>query len=299
MYFFPKKSDLRVKQILPKGQRPRAAKDEKFLWGRFFFKMTARCCALAGLVYGGKFLWLHFRENANTLLKSVYKQPLERVIFQSDGALTSQWVKPFLGDIRKGIDMMDVDIFALKRRIETCLQVKKVVVQRQFPGTLKMTLEERIPVLRLLVREGESVREMLIDGEGVVFYGESIPELERRTMPFLSGVVLKKISAGRYENIPTLDKVYQLLHIAKTKYWPIYAQMEVVSIEHLKKKSVPWSRINVRCQCAASVIFKDNDFDEQLKRLDFILNTPKIRDSLPVERIDLSLENDAVVKFQK
>jgi hypothetical protein len=272
---------------------------ESFLWGRFFFRATACGLLLLGIGFGGHFLWLKFQKSAAVWLKSIYKQPLERIVFQSDGVLTSRWVKPFLADIRKGVDLMDVDIFAVKKKLETCFQVKKVVVQRQFPGTLKIALEERVPVLRLLVRDGESTCEMLIDMDGVVFFGEGIPELERRTMPFLSGIVLKKISAGRYENIPTLDKVYQLLHVAKTKYWPIYAQMEVVSIEHLKKKSVPWSRIHVRCQCASSVVFRDCDFDEQLKRLDFVLNTPKIRDSLPVERIDLSLENDAVVKFQK
>ncbi|MDR1303222.1 MAG: FtsQ-type POTRA domain-containing protein, partial [Puniceicoccales bacterium] len=208
MYFFRKKSGPCVKQILPKGQKPRTVKGERLPWGRFFFRVTACGLLLAGIGFGGNFLWLKFQKSVIFWLKSIYKQPLERIVFRSDGVLTPQWVKSFLTDIRKGIDLMDVDIFSVKKKLETCSQVKKVVVQRQFPGTLNIALEERIPVLRLLVRDGELTREMLIDVDGVAFFGECIPELERRTMPFLSGVVLKKISAGRYENVPALDKIY-------------------------------------------------------------------------------------------
>ncbi|MDR1434861.1 MAG: FtsQ-type POTRA domain-containing protein [Puniceicoccales bacterium] len=297
MWFFRKKSDPSVKQITAKGQKKCPSKFEKFSLGKFFFKITAYCLFLWGLFYGGNLLWSEIGAPLRAWSKSIYKQPLNCVKFKSNGVLTPQWVKPFLPDLRIGVDMMDIDIFAIKQKIETCSQIKTAVVERQFPGTLKITVEERIPLLRLLVRDGKLTNEMLIDGEGVVFHGEEISEFDRRSMPFLSGIVLKKTRDGYYEQVPMLDKVYRLIHIAKTKYWSIYAQMEVISIEKLKKKSVPWSRIDVRCQCASLVIFEDGDFDEQLKRLDLLLNTPKIRERLPVERIDLSLGKNAAIKF--
>ncbi|MDR3317366.1 MAG: FtsQ-type POTRA domain-containing protein [Puniceicoccales bacterium] len=299
MWFFRKKSDPRVKQITLQGQKKQDSKADGTHFRKYFFKIFTYFLLLWGVLYGGKILWIRIKGPLKIWWRNIYKQPLDHVEFKSNGFLTPQWVKPFLSDIRRDIDMMDIDIFAIKGKIETCFQVKKVIVQRKFPATLKIIIEERIPVLRLLISEGHLKREMLIDVEGVVFYGEGIPELERHAMPFLSGIILKKNKDGSYEKVPMFDKVYQLLHIAKTKYWSIYVQMEVVSIEHLKKRCVPWSKINVRCQCASAIIFKDSDFDEQLKRLDFILNTPKIRDNLPLERIDLSLGNDAVVKFQK
>jgi cell division septal protein FtsQ len=299
MWFFRKKSDHSVKQITPKGQKKYPSKFKEFSFWKFFFKITTYCLLLWGLFYGGNLLWPKIKVTLSALRKSIYKQPLNCVKFKSNGVLTPQWVKPFLSDLCMGIDMMAIDIFAIKRNIETCSQIKTTVVERQFPGTLKITVEERLPLLRLLVRDGKLTNEMLIDGEGVVFHGEEISEFDRRALPFLSGIVLKKTRDGYYEKVPMLDKVYQLLHIAKTKYWPIYAQMEVVSIEKLKKKSVPWSRIDVRCQCASLVIFKDGDFEEQLKRLDLLLNTPKIREHLPVKRIDLSLGKDTAIKFQE
>jgi hypothetical protein len=85
-----------------------------------------------------------------------------------------------------------------------------------------------------------------------------------------------------------LEKVCELLTLAKTKYWRIYALFAIFQSKNCEKKSVPWSKINVRCHCASTIIFKDSDLDEQLKRLSFILSTQKVKNNLPVERIDLS-----------
>ncbi|MDR2807010.1 MAG: FtsQ-type POTRA domain-containing protein [Puniceicoccales bacterium] len=299
MLFFRKKLSASVKQIALRGQKKRMRKSPKFLWGKFLLKITVYALLSLGLLYGMASLWSYLEEPLKAWGKSIYKQPLKRVEFKSDGVLTAQWVKPFLANLKPGIDLMAIDIFEIKQKLETCAQVKNAIVERQFPKTLKITVEERIPLLRLRLHDGKSTHEMFIDAEGVVFRGETTGDPKHYTIPFLSGITLKKTKGGYYEKVPNLDKVYQLLHIARTKYWPIYTQIEVVSIENLRQRSAPWSKITMRCQCATSIIFKDNDFDEQLKRLDFILNTPRVHDNLPVERIDLTLGGDAAVRFRK
>ncbi|MDR1907090.1 MAG: FtsQ-type POTRA domain-containing protein [Puniceicoccales bacterium] len=245
------------------------------------------------MIYGSIVSCSWIRENT----KSIFTQPVCQIKFQTDGALNEAWVRSFL-TFPRGMDIMDVDIFAMKRKMEQCLQVKEAHIERHFPDTIKVTLRERVPLLRILVCEGQVRREMFVDGEGVVFPCERIAEIDRKMMPFLSGTTLKRIGNDQYEKVEALEKVCELLTLAKTKYWPIYAQMEVISIERLRKKNVPWSRINVRCHCASAVIFKDSDFDEQLKRLSFILSTQKVRNNLPVERIDLSFGKDAVINFR-
>jgi hypothetical protein len=131
---------------------------------------------------------------------------------------------------------MDVDIFATKRKMEQCSKVKEAHIERQFPDTIKVTLLERIPVLRILVHEGQLHREIFIDGRGVLFSCERNAKIERKMMPFLSGMTLRRTGNGRSERPEALEKVCELLTLAKTRYWPIYAQMEVVSIEKLRKK---------------------------------------------------------------
>ncbi|MDR2812252.1 MAG: FtsQ-type POTRA domain-containing protein [Puniceicoccales bacterium] len=249
---------------------------------------------LSGLMYTGFVSSSWIKKNA----KSIFTQPVYQIKFQTNGTLNEQWLRSFLA-FPRGVDIMDVDIFAMKQKMDRCSQVKTVRIERQFPDTIKVTLTECIPILRILVREGHLHREMFVDGEGIVFSCQNIQEIDRKMMPFLSGTTLKRIGDGQYEKVEAVEKVCELLTLAKTKYWPIYAQMEVISIEKLRKKNVPWSRINVRCHCASAVIFKDSNFDEQLKRLSFILSTQKVRNNLPVERIDLSFGKDAVINFRK
>ncbi|MDR1591011.1 MAG: FtsQ-type POTRA domain-containing protein [Puniceicoccales bacterium] len=294
MWIFRKKSNPRVKQIVLKGQRKREVFARKVSFARGFLKFFLFFVLLSGLIY----LYFVNFPRIEEYVKSIFRQPVGRIKFQTNGTLNAQWLRSFF-TFQRGVDIMDVDIFAIKHRIEQCSQVKEVHVERQFPDTIKVTLQERIPILRILMREGHLHREMFVDGEGVVFSCESIAEIERQMMPFLSGTTLKRMGNGQYEKVEALEKVCELLTLAKTKYWPIYAQMEVISVEKLRKKNVPWSKINVRCHCASAVIFKDSDFDEQLKRLSFILSTQKIRNNLPVERIDLSFGKDAVINFRK
>jgi cell division septal protein FtsQ len=294
MWIFGKKSSPGVKQITPKGQRKRETPPRRMFFFRGFLKFFLWVAFFGGLIcfaFKG-FSWI--RKN----IQPIFTQPVCQIKFQTNGTLNRQWLRSFLA-FPQGTDIMDVDISAIKHRIEQCSQIEEAHVERQFPDTIQVTLRERIPVLRILVRDGQSHREMFVDGEGVVFSCESIAEIERKTMPFLNGTTLKRMGDGRYEKLETLEKVCELLTLAKTKYWPIYAQMEVISIEKLRKKSVPWSKINVRCHCASTIIFKDSDFDEQLKRLSFILSTQKVKNNLPVERIDLSFGKDAVINFRK
>ncbi|MDR2372212.1 MAG: FtsQ-type POTRA domain-containing protein [Puniceicoccales bacterium] len=294
MWIFGKKSNPGVKQITPKGQRRRETSSRRIFSLRGLLRFFLLAALFGGSIGFGFIGFSWVRKN----LQSTFIQPVCQIKFQTNGTLNGQWLRSFL-TFPRGTDIMEIDIFTIKRNIEQCSQIKEAHIERQFPDTIKVTLKERIPILRILVRDGQSHREMFVDGEGVVFSCENIAEIERKMMPFLGGTTLKRMGDGRYEKVETLGKVCELLMLAKTKYWPIYAQMEVISIEKLRKKNVPWSKINVRCHCASTVIFKDSDFDEQLKRLSFILSTQKVRNNLPVERIDLSFGKDAVINFRK
>jgi cell division septal protein FtsQ len=298
MWFFRKKSDPEAAQSAPKGQRRKAASPNKLFSWRKFLKFVLLIAVFGGLIYASFAGFSLLREKIKIEGKSIFAQPVRRIEFHSDGTLNGEWARPYL-IFPKRTDIMEVDIFAIKRKIETCSQVKSVRVERHFPDTVRIDVSERIPLLRVRVSDGKIYREMFIDEEGEVFLCEKVAEIERKMMPFLAGTTLKKKADGHYEKIESLGKVCEFLKLAKAKYWPIYAQMEVISIEKLRKKNVPWSKINVRCHQIFSVIFKDSDFDEQLKRLNFILSTPQVKNKLPIERIDLSFGKDALINFGK
>lgn len=237
-----------------------------------------------------------FANDIKLKVKEIFFQPVEQIEFETDGVLDGQWLSKYVS-IKKGSDIMDVDINAIHDKIVSIDQVKSAVVARKFPDTIKVEINERVPVLRMRVLDGVFRREMLVDADGYVFEGEKLSIMERKSLPFLAGVVLKKNKNNSYDPIEGVNRVCQLLDLARRQYWTIYAQIEVISLEKLSKKDKrPWSKIILQAQFSPRVIFKDYDFTEQLKRLDFILATPMIQKKLPIEQIDLTLQQDVVLK---
>lgn len=239
----------------------------------------------------------NYSSSIEASLRRIFHQPVKKILFQTDGTLTLRWAGSRL-HLPKDVDIMAVDIDQLKERLEQTSQVKSAFIERKFPDTLLVKITERKPLLRVLVQEKRKKNALLVDEEGFIFSGENVPVVERKQLPFLDGTVVKK-KDGNYQRIEGLHRVRELLTLARAMYWQLYAQMEVISIEHSCKKAYPWSRIKIRCQFASQVIFKDKDFDEQLKRLDFILSTPRVKQRIPVAKIDLSYMKDGVVQFRR
>lgn len=240
-----------------------------------------------------------FRSQIKARLDELCDQRVHRIEFESDGVLDAKWIKQKVS-IRKDANIMSVDIHQIGHELAGHSQVKSVAVSRKFPNVIKISIKEHIPIMRIKVLDGVIRKEMLIDEEGIVFHGENFTPFELKSIPFLSGVVLKRDQTKRYSPIENMEKVCRLLSLAKQKYWPIYTQMEVISMEKLSAKDHrPWSKIIIKSRFAQEVVFKDENFEEQLKRLDFIVNTPFVREKLPVKRIDLTLKDDAVLKLRE
>lgn len=298
MFLFRKKSSRKPKKIDLSKREKKDKKTDRVKNNRlrkFIFRFVVVIFILGVGYYCVK--CCDFSRHLMTWQKQILKQPVKQILFHTDGNLTALWCKKYLS-LPNDTDILDVDIAALQRSIGKCPQVKNITVMRKFPDTIAIEIEERKPILRLMVQEGRAKKIMFIDGDGVVFPLEIGDNFTQNQLPFLSGIALVKEGDG-YQKVPNVDKIQELLTIAKAKYWPIYTQIEVVEMSSLNRVNAPWSKIKMRCQFASQVIFKDNDFDEQLKRLDFILNTPKLKSRIPVNRIDLTYPKDAVVRFRK
>jgi hypothetical protein len=221
----------------------------------------------------------------------------------SNGVLSADWVKGIIS-VKKDIDIMDVDIFEIKNKFKSFKQIEHVEVKRVFPDTIKINIAERHPVLLVLVQErinGNLIRsQMLVDSQGVVFYGVGYAKNMIDDLPYLDGAMIKKNKQfGQYECTDSIDRIAELMSMAKKKYPNIYSQFEVVSSDKIVgNRVVPWQRIKIKCGFAKEVIFGDTDFEEQLRKLNFVLSNPKIRDKLPVYRLDITVGKEVVVKFE-
>jgi hypothetical protein len=254
---------------------------------------------VVGLVYG---FYLFLAERYPAIKQGLFIQPVRRIDFRSDGVLSARWANGIVS-VKKDIDIMAVNIFEIKDRFELFRQIKHVEVKRVFPDTIKIHISERWPVLRVLVQEkdtGKTVRtQMFVDSEGVVFPGMGYSKEVMDNLPYLDGAMIKKDKrSNQYECTDGIDRIAELMSVARKNYPNIYSKIEVVSSDKIAgKQTTPWQRIKLRCSFAREVIFGDSDFEEQLRKLDFVLSDPKVSHRLPVHRLDITVGKEVVVKF--
>ncbi|OHE71568.1 MAG: hypothetical protein A2007_05460 [Verrucomicrobia bacterium GWC2_42_7] len=225
-------------------------------------------------------------------------QILKRIDFETDGILTGQWCKDFL-KLPESVPFMDVNLFQVKTQLESFGQVRSVVVERQFPDTLKIHIEEYRPVLRIAVKEDSKPAQLfLISKEGIVYQGVGYQREIIGKLPFLTGVPLNKVG-NSFQRLEGMEIISRLISLANIKKPHLYANWKSLSCEQFDHRvGAEWSRIRVSTKDVGEVIFGTQDFSEQLDRLDFIVKNLKASQKEGrVEYIDLSTDTQAAVQL--
>lgn len=216
------------------------------------------------------------------------------VVNDADGVLDQEWVERTL-KIRKGTPLMEIDLYQMRSRLLATPQVRAVDLRRDFPGTLTVTLRERIPVLRVSVRapSGEPST-MLVARDGVVFAGQGYESSRLAMMPYLDGVRLTHNRYGGFLPIDGMEDVANLLQAAQNSAPLLYAEWKVVSLARL----IAYDEIVVKTRRIPEIVLSRKiDFTQQLARLDYIADYARTQPEAVVQRVDLSLGGDVPVAF--
>lgn len=230
--------------------------------------------------------------------------PIQRVLLETDGVLTRDWVDLTL-DIPPGTGLAEVSIFDLKDRLEAQGQVASAVVERRFPDALQVRLRERRPVGRLAVAtEFGDIENYLVSAEGVVYRGFDYDPNFLRSLPYLDGVRLRRDGWGEFMPLEEMQWVTAFLDTAREFHPHLYRDWSVVILEGLGSTGpAPGSGIRVRGRRNPSARFSPDSYGPQLERLEVILRdlpgrvAPERRNR--VEIIDLSLDGPVVVSFSQ
>lgn len=217
--------------------------------------------------------------------------PVARVEVTTDGVLSREFVLNMM-ELHEGeTDLLALDIDVLKDRLIAIPQVRDAEVERHFPDSLAITIEEREPIVRILARRatGETIA-LLVDGEGYVFEGEDFDTKFLRSLPSLGGVSLKREGRG-YARIDGMKDVNDLLMEAKAVAPHIYRSWRVVSLEQSPN-------IVVRSKFAKEVIFEPGNYRQDLAQLDYVLDYYRGQVVNTVASIDLTLGNQVPVRAQ-
>jgi cell division protein FtsQ len=245
--------------------------------------------ALAAL---GVYLFQGFDRPAQTLGPVVRQEPLREIVLINEGGVLSEsWVADRLG-LPEGIALMAVDLERAKTLLEREGQVRTAVVTRDFPGTLVVTIEERVPVLRVLVPgEGGARLPMFVARDGVVYRGFDYDPAMVVQLPWMDGVRLVRDGEG-FVPVAGIDRVSELLLHAREHAPHLASAFKVVSLSELP-------RIVVRTEFVKEIIFEGPDLKRQLARLDYIIEHFGKLPQPPasIERIDLSVSSQVAVRL--
>ena len=156
-----------------------------------FFKAACLLLLLAGAYFGGIFL----------LDKFFFKNPdynVQKVETSFDDVLTLPELETAIG-LHKGMNIFHFHLEKAEKILSDLPEVKKAHVERVLPSTIQITLERRIPILRLAASSEEAFvpgQSFVIDEEGVVISPAKL-NAALLELPIVEGVSLAGIQLGQ------------------------------------------------------------------------------------------------------
>ena len=270
-------------------------------------KAAVRASVLLGGIVVFLF-WLNRREanregGANHLTSQLFV--LRQVVFVSDGDLNAQWLKAHFKPKEKTA-LNDIDLKKLRDKFRAIPQVKKVVVEKQLPHTLKITIEERKKMLRILFVDKSNKRHVwFVAEDGEVYPTLDVASARGSKLPLLRGIALKK--AGLWvESRPDLPR------FKKVKHAPYMGQFLEKARTHAPSEVARWRQIElmplrsegelgfflvVVDEAGSKIIFGPEPPQQQLDKLANILEWLSLNSTGPYE-IDLSFDSPVVRPLQ-
>lgn len=273
---------------IPQQVRPRAMSrgGRRRMWltvGRM-----AGATVLVAVLAGAVFVFTDFfREQPRRISSAVNAVPVKATVLRTDGVLDQAWLQRTLA-LPKQASLMDLDLQQLRTRLLQDPQVITATLTRQFPSTLEVSITERSPVALVNAQIGQQAPQaLLVARDGVVFAGHGFTRAVLAQLPFLDGVKLMRAD-GRFLPIPGMDRVADLLALARNEAPQLYQTWRVVSLAKLDREG----EILVHATNVEQIIFSTrapDDFLHQLAQLDVLIDTTQARTDQPIKEIDLAV----------
>ncbi|MCC5835156.1 MAG: FtsQ-type POTRA domain-containing protein [Opitutales bacterium] len=262
------------------------------------FRATGACLVLlAFCVVGlGGYYWIQQLDEP-VVRSADAGHRVEQLDWESNGVLQRDWFYRNFPEVASS-SMARIDVHQLKERLEHHGQIIEAHVTLRFPRTLKIELSEREPVLRARVRgENNQPKTVLIARDGTVYEGDGYPRSTLQRLPGVTGVSLRH-DGRRYLPLDDIAPVAALLDKARDTMPGIYRNWAVVSLASYEaSRERPLRLIEVVDRSGGRIVFAPGQYDEQLGRLQRILNLSDERQMGRPSRIDLSFRNEAVVQY--
>jgi hypothetical protein len=284
----PEKPNNRSWREIPQQVNTRAMSrgGRQRMW-RTAFRVTGGIITIALLISGIVVFSDVFQKNPQKLSAAVNAAEIDEIVLRSDGVLDQHWVKRTLA-LPEGVTLMELDIKALRAKLEAFEQIRSANVRRRFPSILEVSLAERAPVARINAQIGKATpRSYLVARDGVIFPGIGYDRDVRRTIPYLDGVKLV-LRGDRFRPIKGMDVIGDLLATARNEAPHLYREWRVVSLARLADEG----EIHVKATNVERIVFTTrsrDDFLRQIAQLDALIDSVRAHTDQPVSEINLAI----------
>jgi len=262
---------------------------------KWFFRVSFGVLLLGALVAGA--IGLVYLYNSS---KEPVAEPLSlttEIVFETDGVLNTAWFRERFEDVLQA-DVRELDVSAVKARLESMGQVASASVTVQLPSLLRVKLNERDPLLRVRVRGDDGQLETyLLSRGGHIFQGHGYPVDTLRRLPGVAGLKLKRFREG-FAPVEGIEEIAHLLEYTRSVLPSVYRHWEVVDLRDWNSGEVYQpSLVRIRSAHIKELVFSTQNVEEQVKRLAGILeHTQRYQLGQPTF-IDLSFGDEAVIRY--
>jgi cell division protein FtsQ len=256
---------------------------------------------LAGLAALALFALLFWRGGEWLLADAVYDNPafaIQRVDVRTDGVIAPAAIRRW-ANVRPGQNLLSLDLMRVKRNLEMCSPIAAVCVERELPGTLRISVTERQPVAQVFSmepRRGGGFATVCHDFDGTGVVMQPLDPAWRLTPPptneFLTtliGVAPKDLNPGRQAESPQVLAALRLL--AELDRSPMAGMVELQTINVASPEI-----LEAVTSQGARITFSLDRFDVQLRRWRDIYNHGQ-EEGKAIATLDLSISNHLPVRW--
>ena len=257
---------------------------------RRFFKLL-KFVFFAGVLCAAGY-WAHkfYKSGALERAISPTADTLKKIEFKTDGAITQKWLGKN-GFFPERKNLAEIDVVALRRKLENVPQIKSAEVSKIYPDTIRISVSEYKPAAKVAVRQDSKFYTYALSREGRFFEPVCGLEAELNGLPWVVGVPLVRSRGGDFEPYAYAEKIYELAVCAKKRLPAHYKTWRVLNAAELGSITLPI--MLVLTSDGIKIVFHSNDIEGQIDKLEYILKYYEREDLSQIEKIDLSLPSKA------
>jgi len=273
--------DLSKKQQRAKKVRQNRIKEKKqpIQWRKFLPRLLRVGIALFSLtlfVIGGFFVTQFL------MASDIFR--VEEITVIGNKRLASQQVK-VLSDIEKGVNIFDLDIDLIGRKIEENPWIATAEVQRIFPRQIVVTVSERQPVA--IINLGYLY---YLDKKGEIF--KVLEASDSLDFPVITGFDYEKAQCHNVKYVQALKQIVALLDDIRNRPQFDLKQVSEIHRSHQGDLTLFTLRGGVRVKLG------QGDYKKKLDRLEKIY--ARLRPKLKIlDYIDLNVDEKVIVRIER